>query len=103
MNQAQRSAGRRKDREMARGLQKIAGALQLPAAVVAGTSHMQLCGNREAVLEGCSGIVEYTQEIVRVKTGKFITKFSGRELEIKCLQSDSLVVQGFILAIEFQF
>lgn len=55
------------------------------------------------VLEGCGGIIEYTDDVVRVKTGKSITKFNGKNLEIKCIQIDSLIIQGFITSIEFQF
>ncbi len=84
-------------------LSKLTGVLQLPAAVLAGVAHMEISGNREVVLEGTSGIIAYTDEAVRVKTGKYITKLSGKNLELKCIQVDSLVVQGFITAIEFQF
>ncbi len=103
MRKAQGEQEKQKEKGGMRGLAKIANVLQLPAAVVAGVAHMQVNGNHEAVLEGCGGIVEYTDETVRVKTGKCITKFSGKNLEIKCIQIDSLMIQGFITAIEFQF
>ena len=54
-------------------------------------------------LEGCGGIIEYTDDVVRVKPGKSITKFNGKNLDIKCIQIDSLIIQGFITSIEFQF
>ena len=93
MNKAQRGVEKRQEKGNVRGLNKIASVLQLPAAVIAGVAHMEVSG----------GIIEYTDDVVRVKTGKSITKFSGKNLEIKCIQIDSLIIQGFITSIEFQF
>lgn len=64
-------------------------------------THMEINGNREAVVEGCRGVLEYDTDIVRIKTNKGAVKFSGRGLVIKCLTVDSLVVNGFITCIEF--
>lgn len=79
----------------------LASCLQVPAAVLPGLSHMEINGNREVVVDGCNGILEYDTEIVRIKTGKLIVKFCGRGLTIKCLTADSLVVEGFVTGIEF--
>ena len=96
MNKAQRGVEKRQEKGNVRGLNKM-------AAVIAGVAHMEVSGNHEVVLEGCGGIIEYTDDVVRVKTGKSITKFNGKNLEIKCIQIDSLIIQGFITSIEFQF
>lgn len=101
MSKGEHDTNKRDEKNNLRGLNKIASILQLPTAVIAGVAHMEINGNHEVVLEGSGGIIEYTDEIVRVKTGKTITKFTGRDLVIKCIQVDSLVVQGFITSIEF--
>ena len=75
--------------------------MQLPAAAFANVTHMELSGNTQVTVEGCGGILEYSDEVVRVKTGKMVTKFSGRNLQIRCLSRDSLIVEGFVTAIEF--
>lgn len=64
-------------------------------------THMEINGNREVVLEGCQGVLEYDTDVVRVKTEKMVIRFSGRCLVIRCLTADSLVVQGFLTGIEF--
>lgn len=79
----------------------LAGCLQVPAAAIPGLSHMEINGNREIIVDGCNGVLEYDTGIVRVKTGKLIVKFCGRGLTIKCLTADSLVVEGFVTGIEF--
>lgn len=61
----------------------------------------ELFGNRRAVVEGCAGILEYESETVRIRAGKMILCFKGRGLCIKCMDQDSLVVEGFILSLEY--
>jgi sporulation protein YqfC len=64
-------------------------------------THMEINGNTEAVVDGCSGVLEYDTDVVRIRTGKLIIRFTGRGLTIKCLTEDSLVVTGFFTGIEF--
>lgn len=64
-------------------------------------THMEINGNTEAVVDGCSGILEYDNDVVRIRTGKLTVRFTGRGLAIKCLTVDSLVVTGFFTGIEF--
>jgi sporulation protein YqfC len=62
---------------------------------------MEINGNNEVIVEGCNGVLEYGTDVVRIKAGKLIVRFSGRGLVIKCLTSDSLVVTGYLTGIEF--
>ncbi len=63
--------------------------------------HMELNGNHEAVVEGCSGILEYGETVVRVCMPGHTVRFTGRGLNIQCLTADALVVTGYITGIEF--
>ncbi len=82
-------------------LERLARNFELPAAVLANVTHMELNGNTQVTVEGCGGILEYENEVIRVKTGKMVTKFTGRGLQIRCLTDDSLIVEGFLTSIEF--
>lgn len=64
-------------------------------------SHMEINGNTEVIVEGCGGVLEYDVDVVRIRAGRQIVRFTGRGLVIKCLTADSLVVTGFITGIEF--
>lgn len=75
-------------------IQKLTAPLKMP-------SHMEINGNQEVIVDGCSGVLEYDTDVVRIKTGKLIVRFTGRGLVIKCLTADSLVVTGFLTGIEF--
>ncbi len=63
--------------------------------------HMEINGNREAVVDGCSGVLEYNSQTVRIVARGRTVRFTGRGLTIRCLTADALVVAGFITSIEF--
>lgn len=83
------------------GSRKIASALQMPSSVYLEASHMELNGNREVIVDGCNGVLEYDSNVVRIRAGKRIVKFTGRDLNIKCMTVDSLIIEGFLIGIEF--
>ncbi len=63
--------------------------------------HMDIKSDREAVVEGCSGVEEYDENTVRIKAPKMVISFFGQNLAIKCLNTDSLVIEGKFSSIEF--
>ena len=82
-------------------IHKVVSSMQLPAGIVGYNTHFEFNGNREVIIDGCKGLLDYDENIIRVNMGKMITAFYGRGLTIKCLTSDSLVIEGFITSIEF--
>lgn len=64
-------------------------------------SRLEMMGNNEALLEGCSGILEYDENIIRISTKKNEIKFFGRGLNLKCLTPENVIIQGTILSVEF--
>lgn len=63
--------------------------------------YLEMKSNREITVEGCKGILEYDKETIRINTGNMVVTFKGRGLNIKCLTVTSVVIEGFITAIEF--
>lgn len=82
-------------------LQFLASKMQIPTGALPNCTHFEMTSNREVSIEGCKGILQYDENIIRINTGKMITSFLGRNLCIKCLTQDSLIIQGFITSIEF--
>lgn len=82
-------------------LGKLSGMLDIPPSALAGVSQIEIAGNREAVIDGCQGILEYDENTIKLTTGKMSVKFTGRGLQIKVLTRDSAVIDGFISNIEF--
>lgn len=65
------------------------------------STYMEVKENREVIVEGCRGVLEYDTDVVRIRAGRMTLRFTGRCLVIRCLTADSLVVEGFITGIEF--
>ncbi len=63
--------------------------------------NIEIKGNREAIIEGYKSISEYDENMIKINMHKMAISFFGRNMQIKCLNCDSLVIKGFITSIEF--
>lgn len=63
--------------------------------------HFEIRSNRYVVVEGCQSIEQYDENMVKIKVQKMSVAFFGKDLNIKCLGMDSLIIDGFITSIEF--
>lgn len=64
--------------------------------------HIELWGNRRAVIEGSGGVLEYGPETIRIRLGKLCVRFCGRSLQIRCMSGSSMIVEGFISSVEYR-
>lgn len=64
--------------------------------------YLEMKSNREVTIDGCHGILQYEKEIIKINTGSMVLSFTGRNLNIKCLASTSLVIDGYIMSVEFE-
>ena len=83
-------------------IESISKNLDLPQDALSGYAHIELCGNREALIEGCKGILEYSDCGVAINTGKLTVKFCGSDLTITALQDGSTEIKGTITCIDFR-
>jgi sporulation protein YqfC len=95
------SQERSPDRGAQRAALKAARVLELPVDLVAGMVHFEFSGNREVIIEGCRGILEYDENIICIDTGKMTVRFMGRGLELRNFTNHSAVIDGFISSVEF--
>ncbi len=72
-----------------------------PVSNMLNSVYIEMKGNREVVVEGCKSIEEYDENMIKIKVKKMSVIFFGRGLEIKCMNYDSLVIEGFITSVEF--
>lgn len=75
--------------------------LDIPSSVLGGMCQIELTGNREAVIEGCQGVLEYDETRIKLATNQMSVQFDGRNLQLKVLTHSSAVVEGFITGIAF--
>lgn len=80
---------------------KAAKALDLPIDLVGGMPHLEISGNREAVVEGCRGILAYDEDLICLDLGKMKLRFMGRSLELRNFTDHSAIVDGYITSIEY--
>ena len=81
--------------------QKAAALLEVPLSAFGGVPNLELTGNREMTVEGCKGVLEYDEDMVKLNLGKMILQVRGRDLNIIGLTDDAAVLEGYFLSIEF--
>lgn len=97
----QKTPEKKQESAGARAAMKAARVLELPTDLVTGMVHFEFSGNREVVVEGCHGIVEYDENIICIDTGKMTVRFMGRGLELRNFTDHSAVINGYISSVEF--
>lgn len=69
--------------------------------VRSGVAEIELCGNQEAVVDGCQGILQYEDTVIRVSTGRQIVRFRGADLRIRTMQQNQILICGTIASVDF--
>lgn len=64
---------------------------------------VEICGNRSACIDGCGGIVDYTEDEITVKAGRMKIRFSGRNLRLAVLTDSAAVIEGVIARVEYGY
>lgn len=62
---------------------------------------IEMLGNKEIIVDGCKGIVEYGENLIKLNTGELVIGFVGDEMLIKSFDSDMAVITGRIAEITF--
>ena len=75
--------------------------LQVPGTVSRGTANIELFGNNEAMIEGCKGVIEYSDDEIKLNIGKNEIQFLGTDLVIKSYFNEEIAIEGNILTIGF--
>jgi sporulation protein YqfC len=82
-------------------IESIGRNLDLPQDALSGYARIEICGNKEATVEGCVGILEYSDSSVAVNTGKLTVRFCGCSLTITEMQDACTTIRGIITGIDF--
>ncbi len=81
--------------------EKAGKTLGFPADVAEGLPEIEFLGNKEAVIEHCGGILEYTDKVIRLTAGKMVIKIAGRGLTLCFMNEETVAVRGFFTFVEF--
>lgn len=94
------------DRAASEGLrpsavQRAGDAMNLPGQLLPGFSHLELMGNRQAIVEGVKGVLAYCEGSVRLNLGSLVVAFEGCDLCIRSYQGEQVILSGTILGMQF--
>ena len=84
------------------GLRKnMTEALELPKEILLNLPLISLVGQEEVTIENYKGILEYSEEVVRIGTEAGILRLQGKNLCLKQLSAECMVVTGMVESLTF--
>ncbi len=81
--------------------EKIASALDAPVVAVSREGYIELFSNTQAIVQGCSEILEYNSSVIKLKINDNTATFRGEDLFISSMSDGSAVICGLIVSLEF--
>ena len=82
-------------------IQRAGDAMNLPGQLLPGFSHLELLGNRQAIVEGVKGVLAYCEGSVRLNLGALVVTFEGCDLCIRSYQGEQVILSGTIMGVQF--
>ena len=79
----------------------LAEILSFPQGTFRNFPTIQIRGNREITIDGCTGLLSYEQEKIILETRYCRINISGRTLTLSNLAKNVLAIRGFIKTVEF--
>ena len=73
---------------------------QLPQVIV-NEPKIEMTGNREIIVDGCLGVVEYGENLIKLNIGETVMSISGDGLVINSFDNGVAVISGQIGEISF--
>lgn len=62
---------------------------------------IELVGNRRVIIDGCDGIIDYGEDMVKARLGRLTVQINGRSLKLKVLTDTKAIVEGYISSLEY--
>lgn len=76
-------------------------AAELPQALLDNAAHITLIGNRQLNVDGCYGILCYSEELIKLSTGNLLLTLCGSGLYIETYSDKELSIHGKIMRLEY--
>ncbi len=80
----------------------LAESLGLPPEAAAGVLRLTLLGRRQAMVEHHRGLLSYSGEAVEVSGGRDRLRLLGRDLLLRAMDRETLLISGTITAVEYE-
>ena len=79
----------------------LSNMFELPKDIILDIAKITMIGNNQVTVENHKGIVEYSDELIRVNTGNGILKINGKKLNIKAIMQEEITIAGIIESLSF--
>ncbi len=63
---------------------------------------IEMSGNREMIVDGCKGVVEYDETMIKLSLGDSVISILGDSLVIQSFDSSVAIINGTIIDISFE-
>lgn len=80
----------------------IADSLDLPKEIVLNFPLVYFVGNEDITIQNHKGLIEYTQDILRINTTLGILRINGKNLYIEKITKEYIQAAGVIKGIEYE-
>lgn len=75
-------------------LERFADATEIPKDIFSGCSKLTTYNDNQIIVENYKCIMEYTDEKIRIKTGKKILYINGTSLSICAITDSDILIEG---------
>ena len=80
---------------------RLAEFLEMPQEIILNLPLVSILGSEEVSVENFKGVIEYTEERVRIGTSCGVLKISGKKLTLRQITSEKIVVTGVVAGLEY--
>ena len=80
---------------------RLERSVDFPVGSLSAGTLMEVESNRRVVVEGCRGILSYTEDCIRLRVPEGELSFMGCGLAMSCLSPEGATVTGVIQSIAF--
>lgn len=64
-------------------------------------AHTEIYSNKKIIIEGCYGIVDYQNDLIKLKLKKGFITLNGSELLVISFENEKIDIKGNFISIEF--
>lgn len=87
---------KRRGKETKNRMERFAEALEMPKDVISNCSKITSYNDNQVIIENYKGILEYTNEKIRIKTPDKILCLNGEGLFINAITENDILIEGKI-------
>lgn len=100
---ADRKHRRENNRDKVTFKERVADMIDISKDVMLGVPLVTMVGDRELTLENYVGIIEYSDEIIRIKCKSINVSITGHNMELKTMTDEFLYITGRFKCFSYEY